>query len=57
LEQALNGLINYVGGLPIPVTGAVSAAPLPDNVQGFLITPITQRSDIESDYITHGKPD
>lgn len=48
LEQKHDGLANYLGALPIPVSGSVSGAAVPANVQGFLVNTYTQGSDLEN---------
>lgn len=55
LEDKHNNLCTYVGGLPIPVSGAVSGPAVPANTIPFQINPTTQQSDIENTKITHGK--
>jgi hypothetical protein len=53
LEAKHDALATYLGGLPVPVTSAVSGPPVPASVAGFLIGTVTTEALISDTKITH----
>lgn len=53
LQAKHDALTNYVGSLPVPVSGAVSGPPVPANTQPFVIGSHTTEAEISNYKITH----
>jgi hypothetical protein len=53
LESKHNALADYIGSLPIPVSGAVSGPPVPAAVLGFKILTQTNQNELQNTKVKH----